>query len=139
MKPWKVFIALAVFCAICMVIGAKNKDCISPSTSPKQTGEVTPGIPNVGSVQVLNACGIDRSAAAVATCLRHNNFDVKNMENAPSWNYPFTMVVSRIRDMRVARQIAAVLKTDKVLLLRTADTSYTVSVYVSDDYLQRIE
>ena len=74
------------------------------------------------------------AAGAVADFLRRSGFDVKNIGNAPSWNYPFTMVVSRSADMSNARHVAQALKTRAVFMMRTGDVTYDVVVIVGPDY-----
>ncbi|HEX7509901.1 MAG TPA: LytR C-terminal domain-containing protein, partial [Chitinivibrionales bacterium] len=55
----------------------------------------------------------------------------------PTANYPSTLVVSRTKDMSVARQIAAALGTEKVVLMRTGDETYDVTVFIGPDYPER--
>jgi hypothetical protein len=96
------------------------------------------GIPSIGSVQVLNGCGVDLAGVEMADFLRSRGFDVKNVDNAPTWNYPVTIVVARTGDMRNARRVAAALATDKVVMLRTGEEQYDVVVYIGADYQERI-
>ena len=95
-------------------------------------------IPNIGSIQVLNGCGITGAAAAVAGLLRERDFDVKDIGNASTWNYPFTIVASRSVDMTVARRIARTLNTDKLVLLKSEDKMHTVCVLVGPDFTEMI-
>jgi len=88
---------------------------------------------------VLNGCGISSAATATADFLRDHSFDVKNIGNAPTWNYPFTMVVSRSADMTVAGQISEALRTDKLILLRNGGDMYDVTVILGPDFEERIQ
>jgi hypothetical protein len=96
-------------------------------------------VPHIGRIQVLNGCGITGAANAVADFLRRRSFDVKNIGNADMWNYPFTMVVSRSLDMSIARQVSEALGTDKLILMRTDEDLYNVTVILGPDFGERIE
>ena len=109
----------------------------TPATAPV-TAPAEDGIPSIGSVQVLNGCGVDLVGTKVVDFLRSRGFDVKNVGNAPTWNYPATIVVSRTSDMHNARRVAAALSTDKVIMLRTGEELYDVVVYIGADYEERI-
>ena len=127
-----VFITLLLFLAL--ILGVVRS---RPSNSVKKPDQSL-SVPCIGSIQVLNGCGITGAADKVTDFLRSERFDVKNTGNAQTWNYPFTMVVSRITDMAIARQVAGVLKTDRCILLRNADSTYNVTVIVGPDFLERI-
>jgi hypothetical protein len=101
--------------------------------------EESAGIPSVGRVQILNGCGVAGAANKVADCLRARGFDVKNKGNAPTSNYPFTVVASRKKDGSIAELVARALATDKIILLRTADETYDVTVFVGADFSERIK
>ena len=101
------------------------------------TGAVV--VPSVGRIQILNACGSDGAGGKMADFLRQHNFDVKNVGNALTSNYSQTLIVSRQTDMRCARLVSACLKSDRVVLLRTGDDAYDVSVFVGSDYKERIK
>jgi hypothetical protein len=111
----------------------------------RNTGSIAPvikhreRIPHIGSVEVLNGCGKQGAAGAVADFLRKQNFDVKRIDNAPTWNYPATMVISREKDMAHAYQIGEALTTDRIVRIRTDETLYDVTVIVGPDYKERIE
>ena len=98
-------------------------------------------IPSIGRIQILNGCGVDGAANKVGDFLRAKGFDVKNKGNAPTSNYPFTLIVSRKKDMTIARQVAGALgaENDKVVLMRTGDETYDVTVFVGPDYPERIK
>jgi hypothetical protein len=95
---------------------------------------VSQNIPYKGSVQVLNGCGVSGAAELMAAFLREKNFDVKKVENAQSWNYPATMIISRTDDMALARELSKILKTDKVVLVRTGEHLYDVTVVTGPDF-----
>lgn len=94
-------------------------------------------IPYKGSIQVLNGCGVSGAAEQMAAFLREKNFDVKKVENAQSWNYPATMIVSRTENMALARELGKILKTDKVVLVRTGEQLYDVTVVTGPDFRDR--
>jgi hypothetical protein len=108
------------------------------STSTDLRAKIEIPVPSIGSIQVLNGCGTAGAADKVADFLRLKKFDVKFIGNAETWNYPFTMVISRTTNMTVARQVAASLKTDRCILLRTGDTTYNVTVIIGPDYGEKI-
>ena len=88
---------------------------------------------------MLNGCGITGAAGAVADFLREKGFDVKNIENASSWNYPNTIIVSRIKDMTIAQQVSEALNTDKLVCIRTGEELYNVSIFVGADFGELIQ
>jgi len=96
-------------------------------------------VPHIGSVQVLNGCGAEGAANRVADFLRSKNFDVKDKGNAPAWNYPSTMIISRITDMSLANEIEKFMKTGKVVLIRNGDQLYDVTVVAGPDFEERIK
>lgn len=96
-------------------------------------------IPEIGSIQLLNGCGAEGAATKVADYLRNNDFDVKFVGNADTWNYPYTMVISRSTDDKIANQVAQVLRTDKVVKIRNNDNSFDVTVVIGPDYGEKIK
>jgi hypothetical protein len=129
------FTAISVLLCIALSIGiARNR--VSLQYGP---GEKALSVPCIGSIQVLNGCGAVSAADKVANFLRMKKFDVKNIGNAESWNYPFTMVISRTVDMTIARQVAGSLSTDHCVLLRNEDSTYNVTVIIGPDYGERIQ
>jgi hypothetical protein len=96
------------------------------------------GVPSIGSIQVLNACGMDNAGAAVADFLRSRGFDVKDVGNASTWNYPATIVVSRTHDMRNAERVAEALRAERVILLREEGGLYDVAVFIGADFKENV-
>jgi hypothetical protein len=98
-------------------------------------------IPSIGRIQILNGCGVDGAAKKMGDFLRSKGFDVKNIGTTPTSNYPFTLIVSRKKDMTIARQVAGALgaENDKVVLMRNGDETYDVTVFVGPDYPERIK
>ncbi len=91
-------------------------------------------IPYIGRIQVLNGCGGPGSARIVADFLRRKHFDVKNIGNADNWNFPETLIISRTRSTTIAEQVAEALDTKNIVLIRTAENLYDVTVIVGPDY-----
>jgi hypothetical protein len=91
-------------------------------------------VPRIGRIQVLNGCGMAGVADKMADLLRKSRFDVLKIDNAQSFNYPFTMVVSRSKDMGIAEQVARALRTDHLVLVRTEDQTYDVTVIIGPDF-----
>jgi hypothetical protein len=119
-----------------MFIGAKRAGVSGDDVS--ESTEVN-GIPHIGMVEVLNGCGEPKAASVIAGYLRSKNFDVKDIGNADSWNYPNTIVVSRIEEPEIAQKICRVLNTDKCITLRTSEKNHDVSVIVGADYQELIK
>ena len=118
---------------IALVVGSRD-----PAPGRRESG-TEPDVPSIGSVQVLNGCGVDGAAGDVAAYLRSKGFDVKDIGNAPTWNYPFTLVVSRTLDKQTAMQVAKALETDKVVVMRTTERLYDTVVFAGPDYTERID
>ena len=96
-------------------------------------------VPYIGSVQVWNGCGAEGAGKRVADFLRANKFDVKDVGNAPTWNHPATMIISRTADMGLANELEKFLKTGKVVLIRNGDQLYDVTVVAGPDFEERIK
>jgi hypothetical protein len=121
---------------ISMFIGS-SLDNTPAVTHRKHTATVN--IPHIGRVQILNGCGIDGAAGKVADFLRSNNFDIKSIGNAETWNYPSTMVISRTLDTTVACQVAKALKTKNMVIIRNNDNLHDVTVLIGPDFRERTQ
>lgn len=100
--------------------------------------EAAPPIPSIGSIQLMNGCGIRGAATVVRAFLRDKGFDVKKAEDAPDLNYTETIVVSRTRDMTTARLAARALGTENVVLMRDDARLYDVTIFIGRDYRKRV-
>ena len=98
---------------------------------------MTSVIPHIGSVQVLNGCGIDGAAQETAQRLRMSGFDVKEIGNAPSWNYPHTIVVARSGDPANAERVARAISTERVVVIRNEQSLVDIDVIVGHDFAPR--
>lgn len=129
------------FIIICIIFGVAVFTGIKRNISSDLTNNelVQPKIPDIGQIQILNGCGISGAAGAVADFLRKKRFDVKNIGNAETWNYPFTIVVSRKKDLSIAQNICEALDTDKLIMLRNNDETYDVTVFIGSDFGERIK
>lgn len=130
-----ILIIISLTCAISMYVGI-NKE---PPIQIQKEKHKSISIPDIGSVQLLNGCGSVGAANKVADFLRSNNFDVKFVGNADTWNYPYTMVISRSKNDSIANQVASTLKTNKVLKIRNNDISFDVTVVIGPDYGEKIK
>lgn len=148
-----VFLLFVLLVATAILVGSRGdsaataaapaalRPAAQPERKPDTAAEpprVESDIPHIGSVRVLNGCGVNNAANEVADYLRDQGFDVKDVDNAPSWNYPHTIVVSRTVDMRNAEKVAKALSTERAILLRTEESLYDVVVYVGADFKERI-
>lgn len=109
------------------------------STTTKQATGKTEKVPYIGKIQVLNGCGEPGAANVAADSLRKKSFDVKDIGNAPTSNYESTMVISRTKDMTIAKQVAEVLKTNQCFLVRNEDQVYDVTVIIGHDFKERLK
>lgn len=132
MKNVFVFLALCGVLVLAMVLGSRRE---LPHALPRNRNI---DFPTIGSIQILNGCGVAGAANKVADFLRGRGFDVKNIGNASTSNYPFTLVVSRKKEMTIARQVAAALTTDRVVLMRNGDDIYDATVFIGSDFSERI-
>ncbi len=95
----------------------------------------TAAIPEVGHIQVLNASGVKGAAQNMAAFLRGQGFDVVEVGNYDEWYFSHTIVASRSTEMRIARQVAASLRTNRVLLLRQEGVMLDATVFVGKDFV----
>ena len=140
MKNFFTLIVIAAIIGLAMLKGTTIPLKKRPAAKPQitETGE-TENIPWLGRIQVLNGCGTGGVAHLMAEFLRKNNFDVKNIGNAENWNYPETLVISRINDTTIASQVAASLNTSNMILIKNEEELYDVTVIVGPDYRERIK
>ena len=73
---------------------------------PEATSIATPERYGGIHVEVLNGCGVDGVAHQVSRQLRSLGFDVMSWTNAPSFNYPESIVIDRIGKPEFARKVA---------------------------------
>ena len=73
---------------------------------PEATSIAVPEIDGEIHVEVLNGCGVDGVAHQVSRQLRSLGFDVMSWTNAPSFNYPESVVIDRIGKPEFARKVA---------------------------------
>jgi hypothetical protein len=136
MRNITILAILACVIAVAIGIGSYPGRAIEPRAAGKQGAA---GVPHIGRIQVLNGCGISGAATAGADFLRSAGFDVKNIGDADTWNYPFTIVVSRTTDTTVARQVADALSTDSLVVVRDGENEYDVTVVLGTDFAERIQ
>jgi hypothetical protein len=135
---------LVIFFVVCsallvaFLVGAGG-DGRAVKNPPPPVAAEDMNIPHIGSIEILNGCGSSGAGRKAAAFLREKKFDVKIVGNAPTWNYPFTLVASRTSNMDIANQVAKVLKTDKIILLRNGSAEYDITVYLGADYRERIQ
>jgi hypothetical protein len=137
----KNFIILIIIAVSVLVIIWEGTKIASNSTieAVKSLPENSQPVPYLGSIELLNGCGIDGAAREVASYLRSKSFDVKNIENASQWNNTSTLVISRIKDTTMASKVASALKTNKVTFIYNNNKLYDVTVIIGSDYKERIQ
>ncbi len=134
MKSFLIFLFFVAFLAGAIGLGTRVDDSAQTPVSKKQ-----PAVPEIGRVQILNGCGITGAAGAAADYLRQHSFDVKNIGNADTWNYPYTIIASRTSDTETARKVAEALGSDKLIILRDGKSLYDVTVFLGADFAERIQ
>lgn len=127
-------LAVSILLGLAMLMGVSMKSDPVP-----ETAATAPAVPYIGSIEILNGCGIEGAANRVADYVRSKNFDVKSIGNAQSWNYPFTLVVSRTLDTLIAAKISHVLGTNKLVIIRNNENHYDVTVFIGPDFRERIQ
>ncbi len=95
--------------------------------------------PNRGSVEVLNGCGKSGIANKYADYLRKHRFDVKStgnavVKNSVAWNYNKTIVVSRSKDMKIAQDVAKLLRCGPPVFIRTDYNESDVTVIIGHNF-----
>lgn len=133
MRNFAIFIGICVILSISIIIGLVHE---APKKTVVKKEELL--IPSIGSIQILNGCGAPGAATKMSSFLRKHHFDVKETGNAETWNYPYTMVISRSDDMTIAQQVANALQTDKIQLLKNDQDLFDVTVIIGPDYEERI-
>ncbi len=98
-------------------------------------------IPYLSSVELLNGCGQSGLAGGISSYLRKNLFDVKSVANATgpdgrtsAFNYPKTLVISRVPDTQMAERVAKLLGVNEVVFIRTDHSSYDITVIIGHNF-----
>jgi hypothetical protein len=138
MKNLSILILLAAFIVTLIFIGTMIAD-VPPKESSGKVSHNIQTVPHLGSIELLNGCGVDGAALEVSNYLRSKGFDVKNVGNAPEWSYTSTLIVSRVKDTTMATRVASALKTQKMTLILNNNTLYDVTVFIGSDYKERIQ
>jgi len=89
---------------------------------------------NSGQIQVLNGSGRAGQAEVFRTHLTERGFDVIESGNARSWNYEHTLVLARTASDTIARNLARVLGTDRVVHLQHPASLVEATVIIGKDY-----
>jgi predicted GTPase len=86
-------------------------------------------------VEVLNGCGARKIAQRVTDILRDKGFDVVKVDNAPSQDFPKTIVVDRKTEtMRYAKRVAKSIHCRQVTSQIDPSLYLEVTVIVGKDY-----
>ena len=108
------------------------------SKAPEKAS-TTIAYPYKGSVEILNGCGISGVATKISNILRKNHFDVKSIgnvvvNNRTIYNYTKTIVISRNKDMKVAKEVAKLLHCKPPIYIRTDYNESDVTVIIGHDF-----
>lgn len=120
-------------CFLAILIGKMQTVPQNLEDEVEQSSAIS-NIPHIGRVEVLNGCGVSGAASVLAGYLRDRSFDVKNTDNADSWNYTETIVISRTGEMDVAEQVADALGIKDVVLLKNGQDLYNVTVIAGSNF-----
>ena len=90
--------------------------------------------PNTGQIQVLNGSGRPGQADVFRDYLIERGFDVIESGNARDWNYEHTLVLARTPSDTIARDLAKVLGTDRVVHLQHPASLVEATVIIGKDY-----
>jgi hypothetical protein len=139
MKNAVLFGIFAATIILAIIIGANSSGLKSEHAGTAGMAQTqADSVPYIGQIQILNGCGMPGIAWQAADMVRAAGFDVKNdgIGNAATFNYASTLVLSRTKDMTVARQVGTALKVapDKVILMRTGDDRFDVTVILGADF-----
>lgn len=88
-------------------------------------------------VEVLNGCGVDKTAAALRDYLVDHNFDVIDFKNYKRWDIPVTLIIDRrYMDLRNAKRIADAIgvKKEQIFPLISPQRKLDVSIIIGKDY-----
>ena len=83
---------------------------------------------------MLNGSGRTGQAERFRVFLTAAGFDVIEAGNAPSWNYEHTLVIARTASDTIARNLARVLGTRRVVRLQHPASLVEATVIVGKDY-----
>lgn len=89
---------------------------------------------NSGQIQVLNGSGRSGQAEVFRAYLTEQGFDVIESGNARSWNYEHTLVLARTASDTIARNLARVLGTKRIVHLQHPASLVEATVIIGKDY-----
>ncbi len=84
-------------------------------------------------VQVLNGCGVRGAGREVAYELRLKGYDVADVGNARTFDFPESIVIDRKGGGR-AREIARALGVENVIIQRIEGSQYEATMIVGKDF-----
>jgi len=85
-------------------------------------------------VEVLNGCGIAGAAGRVGEYLAEEGFQIVNVDDADSFDYERSQVISRLEEMEMAREVAALIPGAELLREPLPDPPAMVTVIVGKNY-----
>jgi hypothetical protein len=94
--------------------------------------------PNWGQIQVLNGSGRAGQVEVFRDYLVSRGFDVIETGNARDWNHEHTLVLARTASDTIARAVAEVLGTDRVVHLQNSASLVEATVIIGKDYKELI-
>ncbi len=119
----------------------RSLDGASPGTdwTPRSAGGEASRPGRVIRVQVLNGCGVSGVGADVASLLRQSgDIDVLDIGNAERFDFETTVVVDRTGKGAPARLVAHILGDPPIVLQRTIEERFDVTVIVGYDRARRL-
>lgn len=86
------------------------------------------------TVEVLNGSGEPGVASSVAEKLEGEGFEVVNVDNADSFDYERSQVISRVADVEYAREVAILIGGTELVKEPVADYGAMVTVIVGENF-----
>ncbi len=86
------------------------------------------------TVEVLNGSGVTGIAAKVAELLREEGFQVVNVANADSFDYPMSRVIARQSEIEPAKEVAAYIPGAELLKEELKDFPAMVTVIIGKNF-----
>lgn len=86
------------------------------------------------TVEVLNGCGVAGIAARVGEMLKEEGFQVVNIDNADSFDYPTSQVISHLENIEPAREIALLIPGAEFFKEPVPDCPVMVTVIIGKNF-----
>ena len=112
------------------------QEAVLPVQSVAEEQDIYPPAQDVYQVEVRNAVGVSGVGERMRNYLRSKGYDVVGVGNHSSFDLPQTLVIDRVNNPEIARQVAASLglPLDRIQLDVRDDYHLDVSILIGKDY-----